>query len=85
MLLFKRMSAWSFLYNMIDPNRFDDETYNKIVNLYNDIMNHDLSGVLDNMVNYEFPNGVEEDELTDFFINEQDFIRKELGIKKDDD
>lgn len=42
MLLLKRMSAWDFLYNMIDPNRFDDETYDKIVNLYNDIMNHDL-------------------------------------------
>lgn len=80
MLLIKRMSAWDFLCDI------NDEVYHKDVGeLYEDIVDREMFDALDNVISYKFPNGVEEDELTEFFINEQDYIRKQLGIEKDND
>lgn len=40
---------------------------------------------LDNLVSHEFPDGVEIEELEDFFKDEQEFIFGELGIKPEED
>ena len=56
-----------------------------IKNDLEDIVDREMFNALDNVISYKFPNGVEEDELTEFFINEQDYIRKKLGIEKDND
>lgn len=80
MLLLKKTSAWDELSNLADRDeelgRYDTELI-KLRNLIEDSGEEDT---LDNVVAAEFPNGVEIDELEDFFTDDQDFILEQLGI-----
>lgn len=80
MLLLKKTSAWDELSNLVDRDeelgRYDTELI-KLRNLIEDSGEEDS---LDNVVVNEFPNGVEIDELEDFFTDDQDFILEQLGI-----
>ena len=80
MLLLKKTSAWDELSNLVDRDeelgKFDTELI-KLRNLIEDSGEEDA---LDNVVSDEFPNGVEIDELEEFFTDDQDFILEQLGI-----
>ena len=80
MLLLKKTSAWDELSNLVDRDeelgKFDTELI-KLRNLIEDSGEEDA---LDNVVAEEFPNGVEIDELEEFFTDDQDFILEQLGI-----
>ena len=79
MLLLKRTSAWDELSELVERDE-DMETSSPYFKLYDAILEADKTDALDNVIADEFPNGVEIDELEDFFKNEQDFILEELGI-----
>ena len=79
MLLLKRTSAWDELSELVERDE-DMETSSPYFKLYDAILEADKTDALDNVVSHEFPNGVEIDELEDFFKDEQDFILEELGI-----
>lgn len=79
MLLIKRTSAWDELSNLVDRDEAM-ETSSPFFKLYDAILEANKTDALDNVISSEFPNGVEIDELEDFFKNEQDFILEELGI-----
>lgn len=85
MLLIKRTNAWDELENMVvGENNADDpqgwDTNHPLYPLYDAILEADKTDALDNLVADEFPNGVEIDELEDFFKDEHDFILEQLGI-----
>lgn len=84
MLLIKRTDAWDELENMVVGENADDpqgwDTNHPLYPLYDAILEADKTDALDNLVADEFPNGVEIDELEDFFKDEQDFILEQLGI-----
>jgi hypothetical protein len=85
MLLIKRTDAWGELENMVvGENATDDpqgwDTNHPLYPLYDAILEADKTDALDNLVADEFPNGVEIDELEDFFKDEHDFILEQLGI-----
>ena len=85
MLLIKRTDAWDELENMVvGENATDDpqgwDTNHPLYPLYDAILEADKTDALDNLVADEFPNGVEIDELEDFFKDEHDFILEQLGI-----
>lgn len=84
MLLIKRTNAWDELENMVVGENADDpqgwDTNHPLYPLYDAILEADKTDALDNLVSDEFPNGVEIDELEDFFKDEQDFILEQLGI-----
>lgn len=79
MLLLKRTSAWDELSELVDRDEAM-ETSSPFFKLYDAILEANKTDALDNVISSEFPNGVEIDELEDFFKNEQDFILEELGI-----
>ena len=79
MLLLKRTSAWDELSELVERDE-DMETSSPYFKLYDAILEADKTDALDNVISDEFPNGVEIDELEDFFKDEQDFILEELGI-----
>lgn len=89
MLLIKRTNAWDELENMVVGENADDlqgwDTNHPLYPLYDAILEADKTDALDNLVADEFPNGVEIDELEDFFKDEQDFILDQLGINDLDD
>ena len=80
MLLLKKTSAWDELSNLVDRDeelgKFDTE----LIKLRNLIEGSGEEDALDTVVAAEFPNGVEIDELEDFFVDDQDFILEQLGI-----
>ena len=80
MLLLKKTSAWDELSNLVDRDeelgKFDTE----LIRLRNLIEDSGEEDALDNVVSDEFPNGVEIDELEEFFTDDQDFILEQLGI-----
>ena len=84
MLLIKRTNAWDELENMVVGENADDpqgwDTNHPLYPLYDAILEADKTDALDNLVADEFPNGVEIDELEDFFKDEHDFILEQLGI-----
>ena len=84
MLLLKRTSAWDELSELVERDE-DMETSSPFFKLYDAILEADKTDALDNVISDEFPNGVEIDELEDFFKNEQDFILEQLGIDRQDD
>ena len=77
MILIKRTSAWDELSELVDRDE-DLETSSPYFKLYNAILETEKWDALDNVVSDEFPNGVEQDELEDFFKDEQDFILDQL-------
>lgn len=79
MLLIKRTSAWDELTNLVEIAE-KDGIENPLTKLYDAIEDSGQEDALDNVVLDEFPNGVEIDELEDFFMNEQDFILERLSI-----
>lgn len=89
MLLIKRTNAWDELENMVVGENADDlqgwDTNHPLYPLYDAILEADKTDALDNLVADEFPNGVEIDELEDFFKDEHDFILEQLGISEYDD
>ena len=84
MLLLKRTSAWDELSELVERDE-DMETSSPFFKLYDAILEADKTDALDNVISDEFPNGVEIDELEDFFKNEQDFILEQLGIDRQND
>ena len=84
MILIKRTSAWDELSELVDRDE-DLETSSPYFKLYNAILETEKWDALDNVVSDEFPNGVEQDELEDFFKDEQSFILDQLGITEEDD
>ena len=89
MLLIKRTNAWDELENMVVGENADDlqgwDTNHPLYPLYDAILEADKTDALDNLVADEFPNGVEIDELEDFFKDEHDFKLEQLGISEYDD
>ena len=81
MLLLKRTSAWDELSELVERDE-DMETSSPFFKLYDAILEAEKFDALDNVVSHEFPNGVELEELEDFFKDEQDFILEELGINQ---
>ena len=79
MLLIKRTSAWDELSNLVERDE-DMETSSPFFKLYDAILEAEKFDALDNVISDEFPNGVEIEELEDFFKNEQGFILDQLGI-----
>ena len=79
MLLIKRTSAWDELTNLVEIAE-KDGIENPLTKLYDAIEDSGQEDALDNVVLDEFPNGVEIDELEDFFMNEQDLILERLAI-----
>lgn len=53
--------------------------------LLDEIEEEGKEDALDWAVSNEFPNGVDEDELLDFFLNEQKFIKEQIGLTGEDD
>lgn len=84
MILIKRTSAWDELSELVDRDE-ELETSSPYFKLYNAILESEKWDALDNVISDEFPNGVEQDELEDFFKDEQDFILDQLGITLSDD
>lgn len=84
MLLLKRTSAWDELSELVEHDE-DMETSSPFFKLYDAILEADKTDAFDNVISDEFPNGVEIDELEDFFKNEQDFILEQLGIDRQND
>ena len=80
MLLIKRTSAWDELSNLVERDEDMESSDSPFFKLYDAIHDAGKQDALDNVMSDEFPNGVEIDELKDFFKNEQDFILEELGI-----
>ena len=81
MLLIKRTSAWDELSELVDRDE-DLNTSSPLFPLYDAILESEKYDALDNVVANEFPNGVEIDELEDFFKDEQDVILDQLGIER---
>ena len=84
MILIKRTSAWDELSELVDRDE-NLETSSPYFKLYDAILEAEKCDALDNVISDEFPNGVEQDELEDFFTEEQDFILEQLGITLSDD
>ena len=80
MLLIKRTSAWDELSNLVDRDEELGKYDTEMIKLRNLIEGSGEEDSLDNVVTNEFPNGVEIDELEDFFTDDQDFILEQLGI-----
>ena len=79
MILIKRTSAWDELSELVDRDE-NLETSSPYFKLYDAILEAEKCDALDNVISDEFPNGVEQDELEDFFKDEHDFILEQLGI-----
>ena len=76
MLILNKVDAIDMLSDLAPEN-------SPLADLLYEIQDRGMADALDWVVANEYPNGVEVEELEDFFWNEQDFIRRELGINKD--
>ena len=85
MILIKRTSAWDELSELVDRDEDLGKYDTELIKLRNLIEGSGEEDTLDTVVSNEFPNGVEIDELEDFFTEEQDFILEQLGITLSDD
>lgn len=85
MLLIKRTSAWDELSRLVDRDEELGKSETELIKLRDLIEESGKEDSLDNVVSDEFPNGVEIDELKEFFTYEQDFILEQLGISNYDD
>ena len=85
MILIKRTSAWDELSELVDRDEDLGKYDAELIKLRNLIEGSGEEDTLDTVVSNEFPNGVEIDELEDFFTEEQDFILEQLGITLSDD
>ena len=85
MLLIKRTSAWDELYRLVEHDEELGKSETELIKLRDLIEESGKEDSLDNVVSDEFPNGVEIDELKEFFTDEQDFILEQLGISNYDD
>ena len=78
MLILNKVDAIDMLSDLAPEN-------SPLADLLYEIQDRGMADALDWVVANEYPNGVEVEELEDFFLNEQDFIRRELGIIKEDE
>ena len=85
MLLIKRTSAWDELSQLAEHDEELGKSETELIKLRDLIEESGKEDSLDNVVSDEFPNGVEIDELKEFFTDEQDFILEQLGISNYDD
>ena len=85
MILLKRTSAWDELSQLVDRDEELGKSETELIKLRDLIEESGKEDSLDNVVSDEFPNGVEIDELKEFFTDEQDFILEQLGISNYDD
>ena len=85
MLLIKRTSAWDELSRLVEHDEELGRSETELIKLRDLIEESGKEDSLDNVVTDEFPNGVEIDELKEFFTDEQDFILEQLGISNYDD
>lgn len=84
MLLIKRTSAWDELSRLVEHDEELGKSETELIKLRDLIEESGKEDSLDNVVSDEFPNGVEIDELKEFFTDEQDFILEQLGISNYD-
>ena len=84
MILLKRTSAWDELSQLVDRDEELGKSETELIKLRDLIEESGKEDSLDNVVSDEFPNGVEIDELKEFFTDEQDFILEQLGISNYD-
>ena len=73
MILIKYVDAWDQLLSM----SAEDGT-GRLSKLAKDVQDRGAESALDNVVVETFPNGVEEDELREFFMNKDARIRRSL-------
>ena len=85
MLLIKRTSAWDELSRLVEHDEELGRSETELIKLRDLIEESGKEDSLDNVVSDEFPNGVEIDELKEFFTDEQDFILEQFGISNYDD
>lgn len=74
MLLIKVTDAFKELVQMAK-----DDKSGKLARLAGKISEHGWERALDNVITGEFPDGVDEDELRDTFMNRSDGILRSLG------
>lgn len=84
MTLIKRTSAWDELCDLLDRDE-ETGTESTLAGLYDAILDANKTDALDDVVSDEFPNGVDINELEDFFKDERDSILDRLGIESKSD
>ena len=85
LLMQKKTSAWEELSELVERDEDLGKYDTELIKLRNLIEGSGEEDTLDTIVSNEFPNGVEIEELEDFFTDEKDFILEQLGISEYDD
>ena len=78
MIILKEVNAIDVMSDLAEEN-------SSLADLLYEIEERGKEDALDWVVSNEYPNGVEEEELLDFFLNEQKFIKEQLGLTGEDD
>lgn len=85
LITINQTSAWEELSELVERDEDLGKYDTELIKLRNLIEGSGEEDTLDTIVSNEFPNGVEIDELADFFTDEKDFILEQLGISEYDD
>ena len=78
MIILKKVDAIDVLNDLAEEN-------SSLADLLYEIEERGKEDALDWVVSNEYPNGVEEEELLDFLLNEQKFIKEQIGLADEDD
>ena len=78
MIILKKVDAIDVLSDLAEENT-------SLADLIDEIEERGKEDALDWVVSNEYPNGVEEEELLEFFLNEQKFIKEQIGLAGEDD
>ena len=78
MIILKKVDAIDVLNDLAEENM-------SLADLLDEIEKGEKEDALDWVVANEYPNGVEEEELLEFFLNEQKFIKEQIGLAGEDD
>ena len=78
MIILKKVDAIDVLNDLAEEN-------SSLADLLYEIEEGGKEDALDWVVSNEYPNGVEEEELLEFFLNEQKFIKEQIGLAGEDD
>ena len=76
MKIIKFISAWDYLCDMVEDENVSDQN---IVSLWRD-MSESMEESLDDVLDEEFPNGADTDEIDEFFKTKYNYIRNKLGL-----
>ena len=78
MIILKEVNAIDVMSDLAEEN-------SSLADLLYEIEERGKEDALDWVVSNEYPNGVEEEELLDFLLNEQKFIKEQIGLAGEDD